>query len=148
MKAIMRGSPTTIARTWPAISTMQNSFYYVEIKDSGLAIEHVDLLGVMPRHSPYACLFGTISAGYPWDCFSFSTASFEVWKIKPDKKISSDSMRTAEASKSMPDLSELAIESCYSAFRKHCMEIHGLNRDDTDAHMFLDLENWLLTLLK
>jgi hypothetical protein len=48
----------------------------------------------------------------------------------------------------MPDLSELAFEGCYSAFWKHCTEVHGLNRDEIDAHMFLDLENWLLTLLK
>jgi len=48
----------------------------------------------------------------------------------------------------MPDLGELALESCYSAFRKHCVEIHGLTDDDEEAHMFLDLEKWTLTLLK
>ena len=29
----------------------------------------------------------------------------------------------------MPDLGELTFESCYSAFRKHCVEIHGLRQD-------------------
>jgi hypothetical protein len=49
----------------------------------------------------------------------------------------------------MPELCELALESCYSAFRKHCVEIHGLRQDNVaDSSMHLDLEKWTLTLLK
>ena len=49
----------------------------------------------------------------------------------------------------MPDLGELALDSCYSAFRKHCRQIHGLRQDsDVDSSMHLDLEKWTLTLLK
>jgi hypothetical protein len=48
----------------------------------------------------------------------------------------------------MPDLGELAFESCYSAFRKHCVEIHGLNEGDSEAQVFLDLMKWTLTILK
>ena len=48
----------------------------------------------------------------------------------------------------MPDLGELALDS-YSAFRKHCMDIHGLREDCVaDSSMYLDLEKWTLTLLK
>ena len=49
----------------------------------------------------------------------------------------------------MPDLGEPVLESCYSAFRKHCVEIHGLRQDNVaDSSMHLDLEKWTLTLLK
>jgi hypothetical protein len=49
----------------------------------------------------------------------------------------------------MPDLGEPAIEACYSSFRKHCVEGHGLKEDDlADSQMFLDLAQWTLTLLK
>jgi hypothetical protein len=49
----------------------------------------------------------------------------------------------------MQDLGELALDSCYSAFRKHCVEIHGLRQDsDVDSSMHLDLEKRTLTLLK
>ena len=49
----------------------------------------------------------------------------------------------------MPDLGEMAVEACYSSFREHCAEVHGLREDDlADSRMFLDLNNWTLTLLK
>jgi hypothetical protein len=49
----------------------------------------------------------------------------------------------------MPDLGEMAVKACYSSFRKHSIEIHGLNEDDlADSRMFLDLNKWTLTLLK
>jgi hypothetical protein len=49
----------------------------------------------------------------------------------------------------MPDLGELAIEACYSSFRKHCVKVNGLQKDGLqDSQMFLDLEKWTLTLLK
>ena len=41
----------------------------------------------------------------------------------------------------MPDLGEIAFEACYSSFRKHCFEVHGLEGDDlADSEVFLDLE--------
>jgi hypothetical protein len=48
----------------------------------------------------------------------------------------------------MPDLGELALESCYSSFRRHCVEIDGLSEADSEAQVFLDLEKWTLTILK
>jgi len=49
----------------------------------------------------------------------------------------------------MPDLGEPAVEACYSSFRKHCVEVHGLQEGDLgDSRMFLDLGQWTLTLLK
>jgi hypothetical protein len=49
----------------------------------------------------------------------------------------------------MPNLGELAIEACSSTFHKHCVEVRGLKEDDlTDSQMFVDLEQWTLTLLK
>jgi hypothetical protein len=40
-------------------------------------------------------------------------------------------------------------KACYSGFREHCIEVHGLKDDNlADSHMFLDLEKWTLTLLK
>ena len=49
----------------------------------------------------------------------------------------------------IPDLGELALESCYAAFRKHCVEVHGLREDNlADSPMHLDLEKWTLTLMK
>ena len=45
----------------------------------------------------------------------------------------------------MPDLGELALDSCYSTFRKHCMETPGLRQDNVaDCAMHLDLEKWTL----
>ena len=49
---------------------------------------------------------------------------------------------------SMSDLGELAVEACYSGFRKHCVQVHGLNEYDPDSQVFLDLGKWTLTLLK
>jgi hypothetical protein len=46
----------------------------------------------------------------------------------------------------MPDLGDIAFKCCYSAFRKHCEEIHGLTTEnDSDSWMFLNLEKWTLT---
>jgi hypothetical protein len=50
---------------------------------------------------------------------------------------------------STPDLGEIALNWCYSAFRKHCMEIHRLSQDNLeDAWVHFDIEHWILTLLK
>ena len=49
----------------------------------------------------------------------------------------------------MPDLGEIAVEACYSGFREHCVQAHGLKEDDpADSRVFLDLGSWGLTLLK
>ena len=49
----------------------------------------------------------------------------------------------------MPDLGKITVEACYDDFRKHCVEIHGLQQKDlVDSRMFLDLGTWTLTLLK
>lgn len=50
--------------------------------------------------------------------------------------------------KMMPDLSAEQVALCYSEFRKHCIQRHGLHEWDTDAQMHLNLEQWTLTLLK
>jgi hypothetical protein len=43
----------------------------------------------------------------------------------------------------------MAVKACYSSFRKHSIEIHGLKEDDlSDSRMFRDLNKWTLTLLK
>jgi hypothetical protein len=47
----------------------------------------------------------------------------------------------------MPDLDKLALEACYSGFWRHCIDVHGLG-EATTAKMFLNLEEWTLTLLK
>ena len=48
----------------------------------------------------------------------------------------------------MHDLGEEQLELCYSEFKKHCMQRHGLQEWDTTSHVHLDLENWLLTRIK
>jgi hypothetical protein len=49
----------------------------------------------------------------------------------------------------MPDLSEVALDLCYAAFLRHCAEMRGLNLDDPECRwMYLDLEDWTLTLRK
>ena len=48
----------------------------------------------------------------------------------------------------MPDLGELPLDCCCSAFRKHCLETHGLADSDCNVYAFLDLEKWTLTLVK
>src|SRR5215472_7095232 len=30
----------------------------------------------------------------------------------------------------MPDLGEVSLEACFSDFRKHCVEIHGVNKSN------------------
>jgi len=30
----------------------------------------------------------------------------------------------------MPDMDELAFKMCYSSFRRHCTEVHGVNQDN------------------
>jgi hypothetical protein len=49
----------------------------------------------------------------------------------------------------MPDLGELALERCYSAFRKHCVKVHGLSQDNVeDAWMHFYIEHWMRTRIK
>ena len=47
-------------------------------------------------------------------------------------------------------MSELGdVEACFSDFRKHCVEIHGVNRSNaSDCLMHLDLEKRTLTRVK
>ena len=37
------------------------------------------------------------------------------------------------------DLGEEQLDLCYSEFRKHCIQLHGFEEWNTDAHMRLDL---------
>ena len=46
------------------------------------------------------------------------------------------------------DLSDEQPKLCYSEFRKHCMQRHGLQEWDTTAQVKLDLEHWTLTLIR
>jgi hypothetical protein len=48
----------------------------------------------------------------------------------------------------MHDLGEDRLRLCYSEFRKHCIERHDLQVWDSTPQLYLDLENWLLTLIK
>jgi len=45
----------------------------------------------------------------------------------------------------MPDMGEDAFDACYSAFRKHCEEVHGLT-PDAAAHSLVHLDLIDLTL--
>jgi len=48
----------------------------------------------------------------------------------------------------LPDTSEARMNECYAEFRMHCIERHGLDQDDREAEMFLDLMEGTLTLVK
>ena len=48
----------------------------------------------------------------------------------------------------MHGVSEDQLRFCYGEFRKHCIQRHNLREWDTTPHVHLDLENWLLTLIK
>jgi hypothetical protein len=50
--------------------------------------------------------------------------------------------------KKMCDLGEEQFRPCYSEFRKHCVQRHDLQEWDATSQMHLDLENWLLTIIK
>jgi len=47
----------------------------------------------------------------------------------------------------------MVVNSCLGAIRvdraklSHCVEAHGLSKDDTESLEHLDLEPWVLTLL-
>jgi len=45
----------------------------------------------------------------------------------------------------MPDLGEAAFDACYAAFRKHCLEVHGLT-SDAAARSLVDLIHWTMEL--
>jgi hypothetical protein len=45
-------------------------------------------------------------------------------------------------------LGEDQLRICYSEFRKQYIQRHSLREADTTSHVRLDLENWLLTLIK
>ncbi len=45
------------------------------------------------------------------------------------------------------DLSESELERLRGAFRKHCIESHGLRSDDTDRQAWFDLEKHTMTLM-
>jgi hypothetical protein len=40
------------------------------------------------------------------------------------------------------------MDNCYESFRLHCIAIHGLHPDDTESHIYFDLDNLTLHLLK
>jgi hypothetical protein len=46
------------------------------------------------------------------------------------------------------DFTEEHINERDAQFRQHCIERHGLDPADTEAHFFLDLNKRTLTLLK
>ena len=46
------------------------------------------------------------------------------------------------------ELSDERLKLCYSEFRKHCIQRHDLQWWDTASYMSLDLEHWVLTLIK
>jgi hypothetical protein len=46
------------------------------------------------------------------------------------------------------ELSDEQLKLCYSEFRKHCVQSHDLQEWDTTSYMNLDLEHWMLTLIK
>jgi hypothetical protein len=50
--------------------------------------------------------------------------------------------------KKMCDVGEEQLRLCYSEFRKHRIQRHDPQEWDTTPHVHLDLENWLLTLIK
>ena len=45
-------------------------------------------------------------------------------------------------------LSDEQLKLCYSEFRKHCIQRHDLQEWDTTSHICLDLEKWILKLIK
>jgi hypothetical protein len=48
----------------------------------------------------------------------------------------------------MHGLGEDQLRLSYSEFGKHCIERHDLQEWDTTSQMHLELENWMLTLIK
>ena len=48
----------------------------------------------------------------------------------------------------MHDLDQDQLQLCYAEFRTHCVQRHDLPEWDQTSHVHLDLENWLLTLIK
>jgi len=40
------------------------------------------------------------------------------------------------------------MQMCYAKSREHCIVTHALRETDTNAHMFFDLEEGTLTLMK
>jgi hypothetical protein len=39
------------------------------------------------------------------------------------------------------------VNKCYEAFQLHCIQVHGLSRDDFDSSIHLDLEKLTLSLV-
>jgi hypothetical protein len=48
----------------------------------------------------------------------------------------------------MQALGQEQLQLCYAEFRKHCIQTHDIPEWDTTPQVYLDLENWLLTLIK
>ena len=48
----------------------------------------------------------------------------------------------------MTSWDKIQLRLCYSEFRKHCIQRHSLREGDTTSRVHLDLEDWLLTLIK
>ena len=48
----------------------------------------------------------------------------------------------------LPDITELQLTKCYSEFRQHCIERHGLDKHDMETRIYLNLIEYTLTLLK
>lgn len=49
-------------------------------------------------------------------------------------------------SSSDPDW-QIYFEKCKRSFREHCIERHGLDRNEP-AHVWLDIEHWMMELTK
>jgi len=40
------------------------------------------------------------------------------------------------------------IYDCYEAFRRHCVDMHELDPDDSETMMSLDTQRWMMRLAK
>ncbi len=41
---------------------------------------------------------------------------------------------------------EQEFDKCRDAFRLHCIELHGLDEDDREAFIWLNIEHWTMEL--
>ena len=48
----------------------------------------------------------------------------------------------------MSDLAPEKLDACYRAFFRHCVEVHGVSVDAPNIDVHLDLQSWVLTLVR
>ena len=48
----------------------------------------------------------------------------------------------------LPVVSEESVSECWASFRQHCIERHGLERENLQTYVHLNLVNCTLTLIK